>query len=250
MQSTPFFVLLKFSSQNILLKKMRGGREGVLLTSSASSTSPDEKEDSGTTEEEGKMTAATNHAKMREPAEEEKQGEHNEEEEKVMSVKVAVMVRPMLEEELVDGNDIAIFADEEKQSISCATSDHTFTYDHVYSGEDKKSEKKLYDNCVEPLVSGLLNGLNGTVLAYGQTGSGKTYTMGTSAGATFGVVPRVVRALFEEKDKITESGSTDTISIRVGFVEIHKEEIRDLLSSSSTASKLSLIHISEPTRPY
>ena len=239
MQSTPFFVLLKFPHKTFSSKKkMRGGREDVLLTSSSSSTSPDdEKEDSGTTEEEGKMTAATNHAKMREPAEEEKQGEHNEEEEKVMSVKVAVMVRPMLEEELVDGNDIAIFADEEKQSISCATSDHTFTYDHVYSGEDKKSEKKLYDNCVEPLVSGLLNGLNGTVLAYGQTGSGKTYTMGTSAGATFGVVPRVVRALFEEKDKITESGSTDTISIRVGFVEIHKEEIRDLLSSSSTASK-------------
>ena len=142
MQTTPFFVLLKFPHKTFSSKKkMRGGREDVLLTSSSSSTSPDdEKEDSGTTEEEGKMTAATNHAKMREPAEEERQGEHNEEEEKVMSVKVAVMVRPMLEEELVDGNDIAIFADEEKHSISCATSDLTFTYGRVYSGEDKKSD--------------------------------------------------------------------------------------------------------------
>ena len=61
--------------------------------------------------------------------------------------------------------------------------------------------------------------------------------MGTSAGATFGVVPRVVRALFDEKDKLRENGSTDTISIRVGFIEIHKEEIQDLLSSSANTAK-------------
>ena len=159
--------------------------------------------DSGDTEDVKDVTTAANRAKQQpEEAHEQQPEEQQSQGEKIMSVKVAVMVRPILENELVDGNDIAIFADEQNQSISCATSDHTFTYDHVYNGEDKKSEKKLYDNCVEPLVSGLLNGLNGTVLAYGQTGSGKTYTMGTSAGATFGVVPRVVRALFDEKDKL------------------------------------------------
>ena len=194
----------------------------------------------------GDVTANTaNHAKQqpqeRQQQQLEQQQQQHQVDEKIMSVKVAVMVRPMLEDELMDGNEIAIFADEENQSISCATSNHAFKYDHVYNGEDKKSEKNLYDNCVKPLVSGLLNGLNGTVLAYGQTGSGKTYTMGTSAGATFGVVPRVVRALFDEKDKIAESGSTDTISIRVGFVEIHKEEIRDLLSSSAADGK-KLVH--------
>ena len=195
--------------------------------------------DSGDTEDVKDVTTVVNRAKQQpEEAQEQQPEEQQSQGEKIMSVKVAVMVRPILENELVDGNDIAIFADEQNQSISCATSDHTFTYDHVYNGEDKKSEKKLYDNCVEPLVSGLLNGLNGTVLAYGQTGSGKTYTMGTSAGATFGVVPRVVRALFDEKDKLRENGSTDTISIRVGFIEIHKEEIRDLLSSSANAKKM------------
>jgi len=36
---------------------------------------------------------------------------------------------------------------------------------------------------VEPLVNGLLQGYNATVLAYGQTGSGKTHTMAGRGGA-------------------------------------------------------------------
>ena len=52
-----------------------------------------------------------------------------------------------------------------------------FTYDHVYHGAGP-TEKALYDQCVEPLVNGLLAGYNATVLAYGQTGSGEAHTMG------------------------------------------------------------------------
>jgi kinesin family protein 4/21/27 len=37
----------------------------------------------------------------------------------------------------------------------------------------------IFEECVAPLVDGLFQGYNATVLAYGQTGSGKTYTMGT-----------------------------------------------------------------------
>jgi hypothetical protein len=169
----------------------------------------------------------------------EEEDNNNTNNERIMAVKVAVIVRPMLGNELIEGCGCALLTDEERQTVS-TSNEHTFTYDYVFNGADDKSEQKLYKNCVEPLVFGLLNGLNGTVLAYGQTGSGKTYTMGTSAGATFGVVPRVVRALFLEKDKLTKSGSTDKISLRVGFVEIHKEEIHDLLSSSSSNGANSL----------
>lgn len=51
------------------------------------------------------------------------------------------------------------------------------------------------------------SGYNATVLAYGQTGSGKTFSMGGTYTAaqenepSVGVIPRVIRRIFEEKDK-------------------------------------------------
>lgn len=49
-------------------------------------------------------------------------------------------------------------------------------------------------------------GYHATVLAYGQTGSGKTFSMGgayTSAqenDPSVGVIPRVIRRIFEERE--------------------------------------------------
>jgi kinesin family protein 4/21/27 len=91
----------------------------------------------------------------------------------------------------------------------------------------------LYDRCVAPLVDGLFRGYNATVFAYGQTGSGKTYTMGSAftpgmggAGALRGVIPQVMDAIF---GRIAAAPRDIDFSVRVGFVEIHKEEIHDLL---------------------
>lgn len=61
-------------------------------------------------------------------------------------------------------------------------------------------------------------GYNATVLAYGQTGSGKTFSMGgayTSAqenDPSVGVIPRAIRRIFEEKDKMTEGELFLTVS--------------------------------------
>jgi hypothetical protein len=46
------------------------------------------------------------------------------------------------------------------------SSGHAFTFDHVYSEGDVATA--LFDDCVRPLVAGLLSGFNATVLAYGQ----------------------------------------------------------------------------------
>jgi hypothetical protein len=56
----------------------------------------------------------------------------------------------------------------------------SFPFDQVY-GEGAEPSGKLFGECISPLVEGLFEGYNGTVLAYGQTGAGKTYTMGTHA---------------------------------------------------------------------
>lgn len=44
---------------------------------------------------------------------------------------------------------------------------HSFTFDHVY-GSTCSPSSAMSDECVAPLVDGLLEGYNATVLAYGQ----------------------------------------------------------------------------------
>lgn len=66
------------------------------------------------------------------------------------------------------------------------------------------------------------SGYHATVLAYGQTGSGKTFSMGgtyTSAQEnepTVGVIPRVVRMIFQEREKHTDC----EISLIVSYLEV------------------------------
>ena len=74
---------------------------------------------------------------------------------------------------------------------------------------------------MEPLVQGIFNGYNATVLAYGQTGSGKTYTMGSHFSPPEkpkGVIPDVLGSMFGRIFSETET----EFSLRVGFIEIHK----------------------------
>lgn len=164
-------------------------------------------------------------------------------EEKELPVTVALMVRPLVGGELVDGCRECVTVHANEPSISLVCKEHKFTYDHVYHGSGP-SEKALYAQCVEPLVRGLLGGYNATVLAYGQTGSGKTFTMGTAGDASrdfaseserepLGVIPRVMRTLFE---RVASLPGDTSVQIKVGFIEIHKEEIRDLLRPKSAVS--------------
>lgn len=44
---------------------------------------------------------------------------------------------------------------------------HSFTFDHVY-GSTASPSASMYEECVAPLVDGLFQGYNATVLAYGQ----------------------------------------------------------------------------------
>jgi hypothetical protein len=44
---------------------------------------------------------------------------------------------------------------------------HSFTFDHVY-GSGGSPSSSMFEECVAPLVDGLFQGYNATVLAYGQ----------------------------------------------------------------------------------
>ena len=50
------------------------------------------------------------------------------------------------------------------------------------------TQAEVYDEAAAPIVEGVMNGYNGTILAYGQTGSGKTHTMRGDADAAAAAV--------------------------------------------------------------
>lgn len=87
----------------------------------------------------------------------------------------------------------------------------------------------VFDFSIRPTVDDILNGYNGTVFAYGQTGAGKSYTM---MGADIdneeqkGIIPRIVEQIFAS---ILASPANMEYTVRVSYMEIYMERIRDLL---------------------
>jgi kinesin family protein 5 len=87
----------------------------------------------------------------------------------------------------------------------------------------------VFDYSIRSTVDDILNGYNGTVFAYGQTGAGKSYTMMGSDiddEAGRGVIPRIIQQVFAS---IMASPSNIEYTVRVSYMEIYMERIRDLL---------------------
>ncbi|KAI9308257.1 kinesin motor domain-containing protein [Cunninghamella echinulata] len=78
-----------------------------------------------------------------------------------------------------------------------------------------------------------MDGYNATVFAYGQTSSGKTYTMmGTETEP--GVIPRAVNEVFE----YIKMAMNNEFLLRVSYLEIYNETIRDLLAPENDQLKI------------
>ena len=111
-----------------------------------------------------------------------------------------------------------------------------YTYDSIFSTEAATNDvfKTIMRNDVEDK---LLKGFNLAVLAYGQTGSGKTYTMGTNYDSSEGVIPQAVVNLFRSTKKLKADSDFE---IKMSYLEIYNEEIKDLLASETTPSSLKI----------
>lgn len=104
----------------------------------------------------------------------------------------------------------------------------SFTFDRVFDMSSR--QKDVFDFSIKPTVDDILNGYNGTVFAYGQTGAGKSYTMmGTDIDNEDGkgVIPRIVEQIFAS---ILASPGSMEYTVRVSYMEIYMERIRDLLA--------------------
>lgn len=144
-------------------------------------------------------------------------------------VKVAVHIRPLIGEEKLQGCKDCVTVVKGKPQVQIGS--HSFTFDHVY-GNNASPSSSMFEECAAPLVDGLFQGYNATVLAYGQTGSGKTYTMGTGYRDTSqtGITPQVMNALFKKIETLKHQVD---FQLHVSFIEILKEEVRDLLDITS-----------------
>ncbi|CAN6178867.1 unnamed protein product [Urochloa humidicola] len=109
------------------------------------------------------------------------------------SVTVTVRFRPLSPRELRLGEEIAWYADgdtivrsEQNQSIA-------YVYDRVFG--PTTTTRHVYDDAALHVVSGAMDGINGTIFAYGVTSSGKTHTMHGDQRSP-GIIPLAVKDAF------------------------------------------------------
>ncbi|XP_075619114.1 chromosome-associated kinesin KIF4A isoform X2 [Balearica regulorum gibbericeps] len=157
------------------------------------------------------------------------------EDDKVIPVRVALRCRPLVPKETSEGCQMCLsFVPGEPQVV--VGNDKSFTYDYVF--DPCVEQEEVFNTAVAPLIRGIFKGYNATVLAYGQTGSGKTYSMGGTYTAnqehepSVGVIPRVIKLLFKEKEQRQDW----EFVLKVSYLEIYNEDILDLLCPSRERS--------------
>src|SRR6195952_1656641 len=117
--------------------------------------------------------------------------------------------------------------DEGADGVQSREATGSFTFDRVFDMNSRQSD--VFDFSIRNTVDDILNGYNGTVFAYGQTGAGKSFTMMGSdidSDAMKGIIPRIVEQIFAS---ILSSPGNIEYTVRVSYMEIYMERIRDLL---------------------
>ncbi|SPP76916.1 kinesin-like protein KIF3A [Drosophila guanche] len=158
----------------------------------------------------------------------------------IENVRVVVRTRPMDKNELTAGALSAISVDKINRAITVmkpnATANEppkTYYFDNVF--DLSSNQLDLYVDTARPIVDKVLEGYNGTILAYGQTGTGKTYTMSGNPDSpqTKGIIPNAFAHIFGHIAKAREN---QKFLVRVSYMEIYNEEVRDLLGKDVSKS--------------
>ncbi|XP_030001200.1 kinesin-like protein KIF3A isoform X2 [Sphaeramia orbicularis] len=148
------------------------------------------------------------------------------------NVKVVVRCRPLNQKEKMMGHKQAVSVDEIRGTITVNKLEtpqeppKTFTFDTVFGPDSKQLD--VYNLTARPIVDSVLEGYNGTIFAYGQTGTGKTFTMeGVRAVPELrGIIPNSFAHIFGH---IAKAEGDTRFLVRVSYLEIYNEEVRDLL---------------------
>ena len=110
---------------------------------------------------------------------------------------------------------------------AAGTAPKVFTYDTAFGMDSKQVD--VYNRTARPIVDSVLEGFNGTIFAYGQTGTGKTFTMEgvRDVPELRGIIPNSFAHIFGH---IAKSDGSTQFLVRVSYLEIYCENVRDLLA--------------------
>jgi len=152
------------------------------------------------------------------------------------NVRVFARIRPFLPGDDVtnDAKPCVIARNENTLRIARKSAEldqvFSFQYNRVFSpctGQDTIFEE------VSEFVQSALDGYNVCLFSYGQTGSGKTHTMqGSGVDQMRGIIPRAIEQVGRYKDNLEREGWQ--YNMKVSFLEIYNEEIRDLLRKENS----------------
>jgi centromeric protein E len=109
---------------------------------------------------------------------------------------------------------------------------HSYTLDNVYG--TNSTTRELYDESIHSLVKRGMEGYHASILAYGQTSTGKTFTM-TGTKQSPGLIPLAVHDCFRF---VRHSQESREYLIRISYLEVYKEHIRDLLAATPEPIRL------------
>ena len=113
------------------------------------------------------------------------------------------------------------------------TKDYNFSFDRVFN--PSSSQEAVFKE-VSEFVQSALDGYNVCLFSYGQTASGKTHTMqGSGLGQMRGIIPRAIEKVGEYKKELEAQGWQ--YEMKVSFLEIYNETIRDLLREEEIGEK-------------
>ncbi|KAB2000683.1 hypothetical protein ES319_D12G249200v1 [Gossypium barbadense] len=147
-------------------------------------------------------------------------------------VRVAVRLRPRNAEESVADADFAdcVELQPELKRLKLRKNNwdtDTYEFDEVLT--EFASQKRVYEVAAKPVVEGVLDGYNGTIMAYGQTGTGKTYTLGRLGEEDTANRGIMVRAM----EDILAEVSPEIDSVLVSYLQLYMESLQDLLDPTN-----------------
>ncbi|KAJ6923819.1 kinesin-like protein KIN-7K [Populus alba x Populus x berolinensis] len=139
------------------------------------------------------------------------------------NVTVTVRFRPLSPREIRQGEEIAWYADGETIVRNEHNPSTAYAYDRVFG--PTTTTRHVYDVAAQHVVSGAMEGINGTIFAYGVTSSGKTHTMHGDQRSP-GIIPLAVKDAFS----IIQETPNREFLLRVSYLEIYNEVVNDLLN--------------------
>ncbi|KAF3568199.1 hypothetical protein DY000_02019955, partial [Brassica cretica] len=152
----------------------------------------------------------------------------------VSKVRVVVRVRPFLPREIsevqpcvsvIDGQHDSEVAVHLKDPLSCRK--ECYQLDALFHGRDGDEKvRQIFDREVNPLILGIFNGFNATVLAFGATGSGKTFTM-QGTDELPGLMPLAMSTILSMCEETASRAE-------VSYYEVYLDRCWDLLEVKAT----------------